>query len=82
MLRPEIWTIERVVNLMAGAVVFGSLVLGHEGSRHRRLPAGFVGVNLFMDAAVGWSPSSVGLHRLGVPTAAEQALGRDSVGRR
>lgn len=80
--RPEGWTIERVVSLMAGAVVLRTLVLGRERSRRWRLLTGFVGANLIMDAAVGWCPSSVMLHRLGVPTAAEDALARERAGRR
>ncbi|MDA8076235.1 MAG: DUF2892 domain-containing protein [Actinomycetota bacterium] len=72
--KPQGWTIERVVNLMAGAVVLVTLILGCERSKRWRLLTGFVGVNLIMDAAVGWCPSSVVLHHLGVPTAAERAL--------
>ncbi|WP_407685352.1 YgaP-like transmembrane domain [Mycobacterium sp. HUMS_1102779] len=36
---------------------------------------GFVGVNLLLDTAVGWCPTSLPLHRLGVPTAAEHPSG-------
>lgn len=68
------WTIERVVSLMAGTVVLTSLALGRERSRRWRLLTGFVGANLIMDASVGWCPSSVVLHHLGVPTATERAL--------
>ncbi len=50
---------------------------GCERSKRWRLLTGFVGVNLIMDAVVGWCPSSVVLHRLGVPTAAERALERE-----
>jgi hypothetical protein len=74
--RPQGWTIERVVNLMAGGVVLATLSLGRERSRRWRLLTGFAGVNLIMDAAVGWCPSSLVLHHLGVTTAAERALER------
>jgi len=73
---PQGWTIERVVNPMAGGVVIATLVLGCERSKRWRLLSGFVGANLVMDAVVGWCPSSVVLHRLGVPTAAERAVER------
>lgn len=75
--KPQGWTIERVVNLMAGGVVLVTLALGRERTRRWRLLTGFVGINLVMDAAVGWCPSSVVLHHLGVPTAAERALERE-----
>lgn len=75
----EGWTIERVISLMAGAVVLTTLILGRERSKRWRLLTGFVGVNLIMDAAVVWCPSSVVLHHLGVPTAAERALERGQV---
>lgn len=66
------WPIERVVNLMAGTVVIVTLSLGCELSKRWRLITGFVDVNLIMDATVGWCPSSVILHHLRVPTAAER----------
>ncbi len=75
--KPEGWTIERVVALMAGGVVVATLTLGRERSKRWRLLAGFVGINLIMDAALGWCPSSVVLHHLGVPTAAERAIERE-----
>jgi len=74
--KPEGWTVERVVNLMAGGVVVATLVLGRERSKRWRLVTGFVGANLLMEAAVGWCPSSVVLHHLGLPTAAERAIER------
>jgi len=75
--KPQGWPIERVVDLMAGGVVVATLILGCERSRRWRLLTGFVGVNLIMDAVVGWCPSSVVLHHLGVPTAAERAIERE-----
>jgi len=75
--KPQGWTIERVVDLMAGGVVVATLILGCERSKRWRLLTGFVGVNLIMDGVVGWCPSSVVLHHLGVPTAAERAIERE-----
>ncbi len=73
--RPQGWTIERVVSLMAGSMILATLTLGHTRSPRWRILTGFVGANLLLDAAVGWCPTSLLLHRLGVPTAAERASG-------
>ena len=73
--RPQGWTIERVVSLMAGSMVLATLTLGRARSPRWRILTGFVGANLLLDAAVGWCPTSLLLHRLGVPTAAERASG-------
>ncbi|WP_235216058.1 YgaP family membrane protein [Mycobacterium kyorinense] len=75
--KPQGWPIERIVTLMAGAVVLITLALGREHSSRWRLLTGFVGVNLLLDAMVGWCPMSVVLHRLGVPTDSERAQGCD-----
>ncbi len=72
--KPEGWTIERAVNLIAGGVVVCTLTLGRKRSKRWRILTGIVGVNLIMDAAVGWCPTSIVLHRLGLQTAAERAL--------
>lgn len=36
---------------------------------------GFVRVNLLLDTAMGWCPTSLLLHRTGVPAAAERPSG-------
>lgn len=72
--RPQGWTLERTVYLLAGAMVLVTLTLGREFSPRWRSLTGFVAANLLLDAAVGWCPTSVLLHRLGVPTAIERAL--------
>ncbi|KAA8960160.1 MAG: DUF2892 domain-containing protein [Mycobacterium sp.] len=74
--KPQGWTIERVVNLMAGVMVLLTLTLGRVVSGRWRLLTAFVGANLILDAAVGWCPSSVLLHRLGIPTVVERAQTR------
>jgi hypothetical protein len=71
--KPQGWTIERLVNLMAGTMVLTTLALGRKVSSRWRILTGFVGANLLLDAAVGWCPTSVLLHHLGIPTAAERA---------
>ncbi|MDI3315230.1 MAG: DUF2892 domain-containing protein [Mycobacterium sp.] len=74
--KPQGWTLERIEHLMAGAVVLTTLTLGRKYSSRWRLMTAFVGANLLLDAAVGWCPTGVVLHRLGVPTAAERAQSR------
>lgn len=73
--KPQGWTVERMVSLIAGTVVFGTQILGGARSAWLRVFTGWVGVNLLLNATVGWCPASVLLHRLGVPTAAERAQG-------
>ncbi|MGV7375794.1 YgaP family membrane protein [Mycobacterium kansasii] len=73
---PQRWTLERTLHLMAGSVVLVTLALGRMHSKRWRILTGFVGANLLFDAAMGWCPTSVLLHRLGVPTAAECAVRR------
>lgn len=72
------WTLERTIHLLAGSVVLATLVLGRQHSARWRTLTGFVGANLLLDAAVGWCPTSVLLHRLGVPTATERTLRSDA----
>lgn len=74
--KPQGWTLERVVSLIAGAVVITTQMVGGERSARLRLFTGFVGANLLLNAAVGWCPTSLLLHRLGLPTGAERALDR------
>ncbi|MDD4865909.1 MAG: DUF2892 domain-containing protein [Mycobacterium sp.] len=78
--KPQGWTLERVLSLLAGSVVLTSLLLGRENSRRWRVLTAFVGLNLLLDAAVGWCPTSLLLYRVGVRTAAERALDRSRVG--
>ena len=75
--KPQGWTIERIVSLMAGAVVLLTQIVRSEHPSRLRLLAGWVGANLLLNAVVGWCPMSVVLHRLGVPTAAERARAGD-----
>lgn len=75
--KPQGWTIERIVNLMAGAVVLLTQIVRSEHPSRLRVLAGWVGANLLLNAVVGWCPMSVVLHRLGVPTAAEACAAGD-----
>lgn len=73
--RPQGWTLERTIHLVAGGVILVSLALGRRFSARWTILTGFVGANLLLEAAVGWCPTSVLLHRLGIPTAVERASG-------
>jgi len=75
--KPQGWTIERIVSLMAGAVVLITQIVRSEHPSRLRVLAGWVGANLLLNGVVGWCPMSVVLHRLGVPTAAERARAGD-----
>lgn len=72
--KPHGWTLERTLHLMAGTAVLSTLALGRAHSPRWRVVTGFVGANLLLDAAVGWCPTSLLLHRLGIPTAGERAM--------
>ncbi|MDD4867004.1 MAG: DUF2892 domain-containing protein [Mycobacterium sp.] len=76
--RPQGWTVERTIYLLAGATVLATLAAGRELSPRWRTLTGFVGANLLLDAAVGWCPASVLLHRLGIPTTIERASHREA----
>ncbi|TVS87799.1 YgaP family membrane protein [Mycobacterium helveticum] len=70
--RPQGWPVERIIHLLAGGMVLVTLALGRKYSARWRILTGFVGVNLLLDAAVGWCPTSVLLHRIGIPTEIER----------
>jgi hypothetical protein len=72
--KPQGWTIEWIVNLMAGAVVLTTQPVWCERSSRLRVPTRFVSVNLPLDAVVDSSAMSVQLHRLGVSTAPSMHL--------
>jgi hypothetical protein len=74
--KPEGWPLERLLNLLAGSAVLATLALGRVHSRRWRVLTGLIGANLVVNATLGWCPTSVVLHRLGVPTASEQASAR------
>ncbi len=75
--KPQGWTIDRIVSLVAGAVVLTTQIVRSEHPGRLRVLAGWVGVNLLLNGIAGWCPLSVVLHRLGLPTAAERARAGD-----
>lgn len=73
--KPHGWPIERIVSLVAGAVVLATQIaqaVRPAQSGRLRFLAGWVGANLLFNAAVGWCPLSALLHRAGILTAAER----------
>jgi len=69
---PTRWPLDRLVSGLAGTVVLTSLALGRSQSPRWRALTAFVGMNLVLNGAVGWCPTSLLLHRVGVRTACEQ----------
>ncbi|MHB8294722.1 MAG: YgaP family membrane protein [Acidimicrobiales bacterium] len=71
--KPQGWPLERVLGAIAGGVVLSTLALGRAHSPRWRVMTAFVGANLVLNAAVGWCPASLVLHKLGVKSMAEGA---------
>lgn len=67
--------LDKVLNLLAGSMVLTSLALGRRASPRWRMLTGFVGGNLLLSGVVGWCPSSLVLHRLGLRSTCELAHG-------
>ncbi len=62
-------TVERYLRLIAGSIVFATVLLGHYVSPYWFLFTGFVGLNLFQSAFTNWCPMMTILRKLGVPDA-------------
>lgn len=69
------WPIERVVALLAGGFIVGSLALGRAHHPRWRLMTGLIGSNLALQGAVGWCPASLGMHMLGLRGSRERDRG-------
>ena len=69
--KPHGWPIERITGLVAGSVVLLTVALAWLHTEWWLLMTAWVGVNLLLNAAVGWCPLSVVLRRFGMPVAAE-----------
>ncbi|UGT67931.1 DUF2892 domain-containing protein [Nocardia gipuzkoensis] len=65
--RHQGWTIERIVPLLGGTMVFVSLALVLAVSPWWLLLTAFVAANLLLYSALGWCPVTLVLQRLGVP---------------
>jgi hypothetical protein len=70
---PQGWPIERVIPLMAGSVIVGTLALARLRNPKWRLMTGVVGANLMLQGTVGWCPASGALYKLGMPRARDRA---------
>jgi hypothetical protein len=58
--------LNRLLRLIAGAFVMGSLALGHWVNPLWYLFTAFVGLNLFQSAFTNWCPMMAFLRKLGV----------------
>ncbi|MFJ2837972.1 DUF2892 domain-containing protein [Nocardia sp. NPDC087230] len=67
--RHQGWTVERVVPLMAGAIVLVSVASALVFTPWWLLLTTFVGVNLVFYAAVGWCPASLIMEKVGLERA-------------
>jgi len=65
-------TLERMLRLIAGSFVLGSLALGHWLHPYWYLFTAFVGLNLLQSGLTNWCPMMAFLRRLGVSDAAKQ----------
>ena len=59
-------TIERILRLIAGLFVLGSLALGHWVNEYWYLFTAFVGLNLLQSGFTNWCPMMTFLRKLGV----------------
>ncbi len=59
-------TVERVLRLIAGVFVMGSVALGYYVSPYWYLFTGFVGLNLFQSGFTNWCPMMSILRALGL----------------
>ena len=71
-------TIERMLRLIAGTFILGTLALGHWVSPYWYLFTAFVGLNLLQSGLTNWCPMMSFLKVLGVPSAAEAARRRET----
>jgi len=70
--KTDSWYIERITSLLAGVFVFGSVILGLTVSKYFLYFTAFVGFMLIFYAITGLCPSSILLHKLGVPSLLEK----------
>ena len=69
----EEFYIERIVRIIAGTFVMGSLLLAHFHSPYWLWFTGFVGLNLFQSAFTDWCPMMTFLKLLGMKGAEDVA---------
>ncbi|MEO2067959.1 MAG: DUF2892 domain-containing protein [Desulfurobacteriaceae bacterium] len=71
--KTDSWYIERITSFLAGFFVFFSIVLGlYTGNNNFFYFTAFVGFMLMFYAITGICPSSIMLHKVGVPSLLER----------
>lgn len=76
--RTDSWYIERIISFLAGFFVFFSVLLGlYTKNNYFFYFAAFVGFMLFFFAITGLCPSSILLHKLGIPSLLEKYCKND-----
>jgi hypothetical protein len=59
------WYLERLIRLIAGAVVLGSVILGYAAHPGWLFVTGFAGLMLIVYALTGFCPMGIALYALG-----------------
>ncbi|MEO2066499.1 MAG: DUF2892 domain-containing protein [Desulfurobacteriaceae bacterium] len=71
--KTDSWYVERITSFLAGFFVFASVVLGLiTGNKYFFYFTAFVGFMLMFYAVTGLCPSSILIHKLGVPSLLEK----------
>jgi len=71
--KTDSWYVERITSFLAGFFVFVSVILGlYTGNKYFFYFTAFVGFMLMFFAVTGLCPSSILLHKLGVPSLLEK----------
>ena len=71
--KTDSWYVERITSLLAGIFVLGSVILGLvTGNKYFFYFTAFVGFMLIFYALTGLCPSSILIHKLGVPSLLEK----------
>jgi hypothetical protein len=71
-----VMTVERYLRLIAGSIVFTTVLLGYYVSPYWFLFTGFVGLNLIQSAFTNWCPMMTLLRKLGAREAGSEPVGR------
>jgi len=62
----DIMTVDRIIRLIAGVFIVGSVLLAHYVNMNWLYFTAFVGLNLFQSAFTNWCPMMGLLRRMGV----------------
>jgi hypothetical protein len=76
--RTDSWYVERITSFLAGFFIFFSVILGlTTGNKYFFYFTAFVGFMLMFYAVTGICPSSIFIHKLGVPSLLERYCGKE-----